>query len=131
MAESRLAGGDAVNDVEDLHADQAGAKLRAVAAVSAASRAAQLARRLRPSHLRAPKAALAACGDRLDTELGRDRAQPVSLDFDSTLVKVYGRQKPGASRAHTGRLAYQPLLGIWAERGRVLSTELLSGSDST
>ena len=43
MAESRLAGGDAVNDLEDLHADQAGAKLRAVAAVPAASRAAQLA----------------------------------------------------------------------------------------
>ena len=60
MAESRLAGGDAVNDLEDLHADQAGAKLRAVAAVPAASRAAQLARRLRPSHLRAPQAALAA-----------------------------------------------------------------------
>ena len=62
---------------------------------------------------------------------GRDGAQPVSLDFDSTLVKVYGRQKPGASRAHTGRLAYQPLLGIWAQRGRALSTELVWGSDST
>src|SRR6266571_3381934 len=102
LAESMLVGGDAFNDLEDL---------RAVAEVPAASTAAQLARRLRPSHLRAAEAALAGAGDRLDTELGRDPAAPVTLDFDSTLVEVYGRKKPGASRAHTGQLAYQPLLG--------------------
>ncbi len=131
MAESMLVGGDAFNDMEALRADQAGAELRAVAAVPAASTAAQLARRLRPSQLLAAEAALAGAGDRLDAELGRDVSEPVTLDFDSTLIEVYGRKKPGASRAHTGQLAYQPLLGVWAERGRVLSTELLSGSDST
>ena len=131
LAESMLVGGDAFNDLEDLRADDAGAELRAVAEVPAASTAAQLARRLRPSHLRAAEAALAGAGDRLDTELGREQAEPVTLDFDSTLVEVYGRKKPGASRAHTGQLAYQPLLGVWAERGRVLAAELLSGSDST
>jgi hypothetical protein len=131
LAESMLVGGDAFNDLEDLRADDAGAELRAVAEVPAASTAAQLARRLRPSHLRAAEAALAGAGDRLDTELGREQAEPVKLDFDSTLVEVYGRKKPGASRAHTGQLAYQPLLGVWAERGRVLAAELLSGSDST
>jgi Transposase DDE domain group 1 len=131
LAESMLVGGDTFNDLEDLRADDAGAELRAVADVPAASTAAQLARRLRPSHLRAAEAALAGAGDRLDAELGRDPSEPVTLDFDSTLVEVYGRRKPGASRAHTGQLAYQPLLGVWAERGRTLSTELLSGSDST
>jgi hypothetical protein len=131
MAESMLVGGDAFNDLEDLRADRAGAELRAVPQVPAASTAARLARRLRPSHLRAAEAALAAAGDRLDAELGRDPSQPVTLDFDSTLVEVYGRKKPGASRAHSGRLAYQPLLGVRAERGRTLSTEPLSGSDST
>lgn len=131
LAESMLVGGDAFNDLEDLRADAAGAELRAVAEVPAASTAAQLARRLRPSHLRAAEAALAAAGDRLDAELGRDPAEPVTLDFDSTLVEVYGRRKPGASRAHTGQLAYQPLLGVWAERGRVLCSELLQGADST
>jgi len=131
MAESMLVGGDAFNDLEDLRHDEAGAELRAVPEVPAASTAAQLARRLRPSHLRAAEAALAAAGDRLDRELGRDPAEPVTLDFDSTLVEVYGRRKPGASRAHSGQLACQPLLGVWAERGRVLSAELLSGSDST
>jgi Transposase DDE domain group 1 len=131
LAESMLVGGDAFNDIEDLRADDAGAELRAVPEVPAASTAAQLARRLRPSHLRAAEAALAGAGDRLDAELGREVSEPVTLDFDSTLVEVYGRKKPGASRAHTGQLAYQPLIGVWAERGRVLSTELLSGSDST
>lgn len=131
LAESMLVGGDAFNDIEDLRADDAGAELRAVPAVPAASTAAQLARRLRPSHLRAAEAALAGAGDRLDGELGREVSAPVTLDFDSTLVEVYGRRKPGASRAHTGQLAYQPLLAVWAERGRVLATELLSGSAST
>ena len=131
LAESMLVGGDAFNDLEDLRGDDAGAELRAVADVPAASTAAQLARRLRPSHLRAAEAALAGAGDLLDAGLGRDSAEPVTLDFDSTLVEVYGRRKPGASRAHTGQLAYQPLLGVWAERGRVLSAELLSGSNST
>ena len=57
LAESMLVGGDAFNDLEDLRADAAGAELRAVAEVPAASTAAQLARRLRPSHLRAAEAA--------------------------------------------------------------------------
>lgn len=131
LAESMLRGGDAFNDLEELRADQAGAELRAVPAVPAASTAMQLARRFRRSHLRACEAALAVAGDRLDRELGRDRAEPVTLDFDSTLVEVYGRRKPGASRAHTGQLAYQPVLGVWAERGRVLAGELLAGADST
>src|SRR5438132_8986415 len=131
LAESMLVGGDAFNDLEDLRADAAGAELRAVAEVPAASTAAQLARRLRPSHLRAAEAALAGAGDRLDTELGRDPAAPVTLDFDSTLAEAYGRTQPRATRAHTGQLAYQPLLAVWAERGRVLSSQLLSGSDST
>jgi Transposase DDE domain group 1 len=131
MAESMLSGGDAFNDLEQTRADHAGAELRAVPEVPAASTAMQLARRFRPSHLRAAEGALAGAGDRLDRELGRDVAEPVTLDFDSTLVEVYGRRKPGASRAHTGQLAYQPLLGVWAERGRVLAGELLSGADST
>lgn len=131
MAESMLVGGDAFNDMERLRADIAGAELRAVAEVPASSTAAQLARRFRRTQLRAAEAAVAGAGERLDRELGRVAGDPVTLDFDSTLVEVYGRRKPGASRAHTGQLAYQPLIGVWAERGRVLCSELLSGADST
>jgi hypothetical protein len=55
----------------------------------------------------------------------------VTLDFDSSQVEVYGRRKPGAAVNYQGQLAYQPLLCSWAQRGRMLATELLSGSDST
>jgi hypothetical protein len=44
---------------------------------------------------------------------------------------VYGRRKPGAAVNYQGQLAYQPLLCAWAQRGRMLATELLSGRDST
>ena len=55
----------------------------------------------------------------------------VTLDFDSTGVEVFGRNKPGAGVNYQGQLAYQPLLCSWAERGRLLGSELLAGNDST
>jgi hypothetical protein len=131
VAESLLLGGDAMQDIERLRADAAGAELRAVAEVPAASTAAQLARRFRRTHLRAAEGAFARVANHFDRELGRVPAAPVTLDFDSTQVEVYGRRKPGARVNYKGELAYQPLLASWAERGRTLASELLSGSAST
>jgi hypothetical protein len=131
VAESQLCGGDSMLDLERLRADAAGAELRAVAEVPAASTACQLARRCRRSHLRAAEQAFAACANGMDGQLGRRPDGPVTLDFDSTGVEVYGRNKPGAGVNYQGRLAYQPLLCSWAQRGRLLATELLAGNDST
>jgi hypothetical protein len=131
VAESQLCGGDSMLDLERLRADEAGAELRAVADVPAASTACQLARRYRRSHLRAAEAAFAACANGMDAQLGRTPDGPVTLDFDSTGVEVYGRNKPGAGVNYQGQLAYQPLLCSWAQRGRLLATELLAGNDST
>jgi hypothetical protein len=131
VAESQLCGGDSMLDLERLRADEAGAELRAVAEVPAASTACQLARRFRRSHLRAAEAAFAGCANGMDAQLGRTVDGPVTLDFDSTGVEVYGRNKPGAGVNYHGQLAYQPLLCAWAQRGRVLATELLAGHDST
>ena len=131
VAESMLCGGDSMLDLERLRADEAGAELRAVAEVPAASTACQLARRYRRSHLRAAEAAFAACANSMDSQLGRLPDGPVTLDFDSTGVEVYGRHKPGAGVNHQGQLAYQPLLVSWAQRGRLLATELLAGNAST
>jgi hypothetical protein len=131
MADAILLGGDAASDIERLRRDQAGAELRAVAEVPAASTCAQLARRFDPAHLVAAEAALAACTNAFDQQVGRSPDEAVTLDFDSTLVEVYGRRKPGADRAYTGQLAYQPLICAWAERGRILAADLLSGSQST
>src|SRR4051794_16954763 len=126
-----LCGGDSMLDLERLRADAAGAELRAVAEVPAASTACQLARRYRRSHLRAAEQAFAACANSMDGQLGRRSDGPVTLDFDSTGVEVYGRNKPGAGVNYQGQLAYQPLLCSWAQRGRLLATELLAGNDST
>ena len=131
VAESQLCGGDSMLDLERLRADNAGAELRAVAEVPAASTACQLARRYRRSHLRAAEQAFAACANSMDGQLGRRPDGPVTLDFDSTGVEVYGRNKPGAGVNYQGQLAYQPLLCSWAQRGRLLATELLAGNDST
>jgi hypothetical protein len=131
LAESLLLGGDAVQDIERVRADAAGAELRAVAEVPAASTAAQLARRFRRTHLRAAEAAFARVANEFDCQLGREATGPVTLDFDSTQVEVYGRCKPGARVNYKGELAYQPLLCSWAERGRTLASELLSGNSST
>jgi hypothetical protein len=131
MAESMLCGGDSMLDVERLRADVPGAELRAVADVPAASTACQLARRFRRTHLRAAEEAFASVANEFDRQLGRDRCEAVTLDFDSTSVEVYGRRKPGASVNYKGQLAYQPLLCSWASRGRMLASELLSGTDST
>ena len=131
VAESMLCGGDSMLDLERLRADEAGAELRAVAEVPAASTACQLARRYRRSHLRAGERAFADCANSMDAQLGRTADAPVTLDFDSTGVEVYGRNKPGAAVNYQGQLAYQPLLVWWAQRGRLLATELLAGNDST
>jgi hypothetical protein len=131
VAESMLCGGDSMLDIERLRADEAGAELRAVAEMPAASTACQLARRYRRSHLRAAEAAFARCANAMDAQLGRTPEGEVTLDFDSTGVEVYGRNKPGAGVNYQGQLAYQPLICGWAQRGRLLGSELLAGNDST
>src|SRR3954451_7475547 len=72
VAESMLCGGDSMLDLERLRADRAGAELRAVADVPAVSTACQLARRFRRVHLRAAEAALAACANAMELQLGRN-----------------------------------------------------------
>src|SRR3954451_3167535 len=126
-----LCGGDSMLDLERLRGDEAGAELRAVAEMPAASTACQLARRYRRTHLRGGEAAFAACANALDAQLGRSPGAAVTLDFDSTGVEVYGRNKPGAGVNYQGQLAYQPLICAWAQRGRVLGSELLAGNAST
>ena len=128
VAESQLCGGDSMLDLERLRADEAGAELRAVAEVPAASTACQLARRYRRSHLRAAEQAFATCANAMDAQLDRSPEGAVTLDFDSTGVEVYGRNKPGAGVNYQGQLAYQPLLCLWAQRGRLLATELLAAT---
>jgi len=79
----------------------------------------------------AAEAAFARCANAMDAQLGRTPEDEVTLDFDSTGVEVYGRNKRGAGVNYQGQLAYQPLICGWAQRGRLLGSELLAGNDST
>jgi hypothetical protein len=130
LAECQIAGADCFDDLENVRADRAGAPLRAVALTPSAPAARQLARRFRPGHIRAIERAQARVGERLDRELGRDPAEDVSFDLDATETEVYGRQKQGAARSHSGALAYNSYVVTWARRGRALTSELVGGNRS-
>jgi hypothetical protein len=130
LAECQIAGAECFDDVENVRADRAGAPLRAVAATPSAPAARQLARRFRPSHIRAIERAQARVGERLDRELGRDLTEAVDLDLDATETEVYGPKKRGAARSRSGALAYNSYAVTWAQRGRALTSELQGGNQA-
>jgi hypothetical protein len=128
LAETQLVGGTYFEHLRALRADLPGAPLRAVADAPSPQTALRLARAFRTSHLRACERALAEAGRRLDGALGRPVGEPVTLDLDTLPVQVHGRRKQGAGWTRDGTRAYQPLVASWAERGRPLCWDLLSGS---
>src|SRR6266508_4627942 len=97
LAECQLVGGSFFDHVEDVRADAAGAGLRAVAGTPSAPAALQNAKRFRRCHVQRIERAMARAGQRLDRTLGRDVAEPVTIDLDATQVTVYGRRKRGAA----------------------------------
>lgn len=127
LAEAICVGADHVAHLEELRSDAAGAALRSVAEVPASSTAAQLLGRLRVGQCHAALAAMAEAGNRLDRELGVDITAPVTLDMDPTDIEVHG-QKEGAGWNHHGLYGHRSHLVSWAERRRVLTTELTEAS---
>jgi hypothetical protein len=130
LAECQIAGADCFDDIENVRADTAGASLRAVADTPSAPTARQRARRYQPGHIRAIERAQARVAERCDRAAGREPGEPVDLDLDATETEVYGSQKQGAARSHTGALAYNSYVVTWAQRGRALTSELLGGNRS-
>jgi hypothetical protein len=130
LAECQIAGADCFDDIENVRADTAGVGLRAVPATPSAPTARQRARCYRPAHIRAIERAQARVAERCDRAAGRDPGDPVDLDLDATETEVYGSQKQGAARSHTGALAYNSYVVTWAQRGRALTSELLGGNRS-
>jgi hypothetical protein len=130
LAECQIAGAECFDDIENVRADTAGAELRVVSDTPSAPAARQLAQRYRRTHIRAIERALARVGERVDSQLGRDPSDEVTFDLDATETEVYGRgpRRRGATRSHSGALAYQSYVVTWAERGRALSSELEPGS---
>jgi hypothetical protein len=52
----------------------------------------------------------------------------MTIDMDSTVCEVHGRQKKGAAYGYTKQLGYHPLLATCAETGEVLHARLRKGS---
>jgi hypothetical protein len=55
-------------------------------------------------------------------------AAPMTIDVDSTICEVHGKQKQGAAYGHTKVLGYHPLLATRADSGEVLHARLRKGS---
>jgi Transposase DDE domain group 1 len=128
LAECQLVGGSFFDHVEDVRADGAGARLRAVAGTPSAPTALQNAKRFRRCHVQRVERAMARAGQRLDRALGRDPGEPVTIDLDATQVTVYGQRKQGAARSRHGSMSYAPHVAFWAQRGRALTSELVGGN---
>jgi hypothetical protein len=128
LAECQLVGGSFFDHIEDVRADRAGAGLRAVAGMPSAPAALQNAKRFRRCHVQRIERAMARAGRRLDRALGRDVAEPVTIDLDATQVTVYGQRKQGAARSRQGHMSYAPHVAFWAQRGRALTSELVGGN---
>jgi hypothetical protein len=52
----------------------------------------------------------------------------VTVDLDSTICEVHGKQKQGAAYGYTRVLGYHPLLATRAETGEILHARLRKGS---
>jgi len=128
LAECQLVGGSFFDHIEDVRADHAGARLRAVAGTPSAPAALQNAKRFRRCHVQRIERAMARAGQRLDRALGRDPGEPVTIDLDATQVTVYGARKQGAARSRHGTMSYAPHVAFWAQRGRALTSELVGGN---
>ncbi|MCA1681418.1 MAG: transposase, partial [Actinobacteria bacterium] len=128
LAECQLVGGACCDHREDVRADRAGGRLRAVAQIASAPAALQNAKRFGRCHCQRVERAMARAGERLDRALHRDRAEALTIDLDATHVTVYGRRKQGAGRSRHATISYAPHVATWAQRGRALTAELVGGN---
>jgi hypothetical protein len=55
-------------------------------------------------------------------------ASPMTIDLDSTICEVHGKQKQGAAFGYTRLLGYHPLLATRSDTGEVLHARLRKGS---
>ncbi len=54
--------------------------------------------------------------------------QDMTIDMDSTICEVYGKQKQGAAYGYTKVLGYHPLLATRADTGEALHLRMRKGS---
>ena len=133
FAESQLAGGDFMVDVDARRADTAGAELRAVKNPPASTTIAALARRFGGKGVVHLGKAVAELAHRSfytlpEQEQARLRCVRPTLDVDPTEVECYGKKKAGFAWNYQGQWAARPCPVLWAEGGVVLAGKLLRGN---
>ncbi len=132
MAETMLAGGDFMCDLDNQRKDSAGAQLRAVPGVPAATTFIAIGKRfdvkartrLESANALLVKKAYALLPAARRTELSKIRP---TVDLDPTDTEVYGRKKQGSDYNYQGQRVYRPHPAVWAEAGWALAADLGSG----
>jgi len=124
---SMLAGGDSIDDVAVLRSGAMGSLFDATRAPSTIG-----------TWLRAHKWSNVRQLDAVSRELlarlwaagagPADLAAPLTIDIDSTIVEVQGRNKQGAAFGYTKVRGYHPQLATCAQTGQVLMSRLRGGS---
>lgn len=134
MAESMLADGDFMCDLDYLRADEAGAALRAVTDAPAPTTFASAAQRVDDTAVAKVEAAMGILISRWLAALPaarRDRlaAGRPTIDLDGTDIETYGSKKQGVAWNYAGQRVGRAHPATWAEAGVVLAAELGSGAD--
>lgn len=134
MAESMLADGDFMCDLDHLRADVAGARVRAVPDAPAASTFALAGERLDDVGVAAIEAGMATLIGRWFEAMPSARREQLvacrpSIDLDGTDIETYGRHKQRMAWNHEGRRVGRAHPATWAEAGVVLAGDLGSGAD--
>ncbi|MDH2902319.1 MAG: IS1380 family transposase [Actinomycetota bacterium] len=132
LAETMLAGGDFLCDLDHQREDVAGLRLRAVPDVPASTTVIGLGQRFDEKarvHVERANAKLVKGTFSLLPEKRRASliAQRPSIDLDPTDTEVYGRMKEGSDFNYQGQRVYRPHPAVWAEAGWVLAADFGSG----
>jgi hypothetical protein len=132
LAETMLAGGDFLCDLDHQREDVAGLRLRAVPDVPASTTVIGLGQRFDEktrAHVEGANAKLVKGAFALLPEKRRASlvAQRPSIDLDPTDTEVYGRMKEGSDFNYQGQRVYRPHPAVWAEAGWVLAADFGSG----
>jgi hypothetical protein len=134
LAETLLAGGNFLVDLDDQRADRAGGRLPSLTPPPSTT-AASLARRFGQAQVAGIEQAMAGLVARALRLLPAEQrrrllcARP-TIDLDPTDVEVHGAGKRGVGWNHLGQRAGRPLLATWAEAGVALAAELLAGDQT-
>ena len=132
LAETMLAGGDFLCDLDHQREGAAGLRLRAVPDVPASTTVIGLGQRFdgkARAHVERANAKLVKGAFALLPEKRRASlvAQRPTIDLDPTDIEVYGRMKQGSDFNYQGQRVYRPHPAVRTEAGWVLAAGFGSG----